>query len=54
MYGRTALISSVVSKARDQVKAHYHLKGEAEKVAEDVHWLLEKAHFIFGKLNIKV
>lgn len=54
MYGRTALLSSIISKARERVKAHYGFKGEPTKIEADIKWLLEKAHFIFGGLNIEV
>ncbi|PPQ92334.1 hypothetical protein CVT25_008516 [Psilocybe cyanescens] len=54
MYGRAALISNIITKARERVKAHYNLSGDPNTISEDVKWLLEKAHFIYGNLNIKV
>jgi len=54
MYGRTQLIGNIISKAREKVKGHYGLKGDAEKISSDVKWLLEKAHFVFGDLNVEV
>ncbi|PPQ90782.1 hypothetical protein CVT25_010107 [Psilocybe cyanescens] len=53
MYGCATLISDIITKAREHVKAHYNLSGDLHTISEDIKWLLEKAHFNYGDLNIK-
>lgn len=54
MYGRVALLGSIISRARDVVESFYRLKGTPAEIAADVHWLLEKSRFIFGGVDVKV
>ena len=54
LYGRTGLISSIISKAREKVRAYYALAGEPEAVKRDVVWLLTKSHFAYGGINLRV
>lgn len=54
MYGRSALISSVITKARDRVRGFYGLSGTSEKVREDVEWLLTDSKFMYGDINVEV
>ncbi|KAF8894374.1 hypothetical protein CPB84DRAFT_1848505 [Gymnopilus junonius] len=53
MYGRTGLISSIISKARDKVRAFYCLGGEPEAIKKDVEWLIKDSHFVYGSINLK-
>lgn len=54
MYGRTALISNIISKARERVKSHFSLSGDTEKVRKEIEWLLTDAHFMYGEINLVV
>ncbi|PPQ86381.1 hypothetical protein CVT26_006286, partial [Gymnopilus dilepis] len=53
LYGRTGLISSIISKAREKVRAYYGLSGDPDLVKRDVEWLLKSSHFVFGNINLK-
>jgi Domain of unknown function (DUF6532) len=54
MYGRSALISSVISKARERVRGFYGLNGTSDKTREDVEWLLTDSKFMYGDINLEV
>ena len=54
MYGRSALISSVIAKAHDRVQGFYGLSRTSEKVREDVVWLLTDSKFMYGDINVEV
>jgi hypothetical protein len=54
MYGRSALISSVISKARERVRGFYGLNGTADKIRGDVEWLLTDSKFMYGGVNLEV
>lgn len=54
MYGRTALISGVITKARDRVKAHYCLTGTLNQVRDRVEWLLKDSVFVYGGIEAGV
>jgi len=55
MYGRTALISNLVTKARDRVRGFYGLnKANAKKTKDDVEWLLIDSRFMYGNVNLQV
>lgn len=54
MYGRTALLSSIITKARDRVRIFYTLTGTHQQVREDVEWLLTGANFTYGGVDVKV
>ena len=47
-------MSSIISKARDYVRAYYGLSGEPDLVREDVAWLLAKSHFAYGGVDVRV
>jgi hypothetical protein len=47
-------MSSIISKARDKVRAYYGLSGEPGLVREDVGWLLAKSHFAYGGIDLRV
>ncbi|PPQ97260.1 hypothetical protein CVT26_000652 [Gymnopilus dilepis] len=53
LYGRTGLISSIISKARDKVRAFYGLSGDPDVVKKDVEWLLKDSHFVYGGIDLK-
>ncbi|PPQ83758.1 hypothetical protein CVT26_005421 [Gymnopilus dilepis] len=53
LYGRTGLVSSIISKAREKVRAYYGLSGDPECVKKDVEWLLKSSHFVYGDINLK-
>ncbi|PPR06462.1 hypothetical protein CVT26_006458 [Gymnopilus dilepis] len=53
LYGRTGLISSIISKARDKVRSFYGLAGDPDAVKKDVEWLLKDSHFLYGGINLK-
>ena len=54
MYGRSALISNVITKARERVRGFYSLSGASDKVREDVEWLLTDSRFMYGDINVEV
>jgi len=49
-----ALISSVITKARDKIKSFYGFSENVAEVKQAVEWLIEDSHFIFGSVDIKV
>lgn len=55
MYGRTALISNLVTKARNRVRGFYGLnKSNAKKTRDDIEWLLTESRFMFGGIDLQV
>jgi len=54
MYGRSALISNLITKARDRVRGFYGINGTSDKIKEDVEWLLTDSKFMYGDINIEV
>ena len=53
-YGKGALLNSIILKAHQRVLGHYGLTGTVDKIKVKVNWLLEKSHFLYGDLDIKV
>ncbi|KAF8883758.1 hypothetical protein CPB84DRAFT_1789745 [Gymnopilus junonius] len=53
MYGHTGLISSIISKAREKVRAYYGLSGDPEAIRRDVEWLLKDSHFVYRGICLK-
>ncbi|KAF9475807.1 hypothetical protein BDN70DRAFT_935557 [Pholiota conissans] len=51
MYGRTALISNIITKARSRVKGFFGFKGD--KVKDDIEWLLKDSKFMYGGVNVE-
>jgi hypothetical protein len=49
-----ALISNVITKARDKIKSFYGFSENVAEVKQAVEWLIEDSHFIFGSVDIKV
>jgi hypothetical protein len=54
MYGRSALLSSVIGKARERVRGFYGLSGTADKIREHVEWLLTDSRFMYGDVSVEV
>jgi Domain of unknown function (DUF6532) len=54
MYGRSALLSSVIGKARERVRGFYGLSGASDKIREDVEWLLTESRFMYGDISLEV
>jgi hypothetical protein len=54
MYGRTALLSGIISKARERVRAFYGLSGSHQQVRENVEWLLAESKFLYGEVDLSV
>jgi Domain of unknown function (DUF6532) len=54
MYGRSALISSLITKARERVRGFYGLSGTSDKIREDVEWLLRDSKFMYADINLEV
>src|SRR5271156_150610 len=54
MYGRTQLISTPVTKARDKVRGFYRLVGTPDKVRGHVQWLLAQSRFMFDEVDVEV
>jgi hypothetical protein len=48
-----ALISNMITKARDKVKAFYGFANDQGKVKTAVEWLMEDGHFVFGTVDIE-
>ena len=53
-YGKGALLNAIILKARQRVLGHYGLNGTVEEIKINVNWLLEKSHFLYGDLDLKV
>lgn len=53
MYGRTALISNLITKARDRVRGFYSLK-KSNATKDDVDWLLSESRFMYGGIDLQV
>ena len=54
MYGRSALISSIISKARERIREFYGISGTSDKIRDDVEWLLMDSKFMYGDINVEV
>jgi Domain of unknown function (DUF6532) len=54
MYGRSALISNVINKARERVRGFYGISGTSDKIREDVEWLLTDSKFMYCDIKIEV
>ena len=54
MYGRSALISNVITKARERVRGFYGLSGTVDKIREDVEWLLTDSKFMYADIDLEV
>jgi Domain of unknown function (DUF6532) len=54
MYGRSAFISNVISKARERVRGFYGLNGTSDKIRDDVEWLLSESRFMYGAIDVEV
>lgn len=54
MYWRSALIRSVISKARERVRGLNGLNGSSDKIRGDVEWLLTDSKFMYGDINLEV
>lgn len=54
MYRRSALISSVITRACERVSGFYGLSRTPDKIREDVEWLLTDSKFMYGDINVKV
>lgn len=54
MYGRNAIINSIISKARVKVEGHYQLSGGLQKIKGDVEWLIKDAAFMYGGIKLQV
>ena len=51
MYGRSALISNIITRARERVRG---LNGTSDKIRADVEWLLAESRFMYGDIVIEV
>jgi hypothetical protein len=54
MYGRSALMSSIITKARERIRGFYGLSGTSDKIRGDVEWLLTDSKFMYGDINLEV
>ena len=54
MYGRTQFISTLITKAQEKVCRFYHLMGAADKVRDDVKWLLTQSRFMDDDIDLEV
>ena len=54
MYGRNAIMNSIISKARGKVEGHYQLSGGLEKIKKGVAWLISDAAFMYGDIKLEV
>jgi hypothetical protein len=54
LYGRNALISNIITKAREKVKSFYNFGNDVSKVKHSVEWLIQDVRFMFGKVDIEV
>jgi len=53
MYGRTALISNLITKARDHVRGFYSLK-KSDATKGNIDWLLSESRFMYGGIDLQV
>lgn len=50
-----ALVSSIISKAREKIKAFYGLTSNNQReIKSVVEWLILEGHFIFGLVDADV
>ena len=54
MYGRSALISSIISKARERIRGFYGISRTSDKIRDVVEWLLMDSKFMYGDINVEV
>ena len=54
LYGRTGILSNVITKAREKVRGFYGLNGKVEIVRDGVEWLLKESHFMYGDVDFQV
>jgi Domain of unknown function (DUF6532) len=54
MYGRSALISNIINKARERVRGFYGISGTSDKIREDIEWLLTDSKFMYGDISLEV
>ena len=54
MYGRNAIMNSIITKARVKVEGHYQLSGSLQKIKDNVEWLLTDAVFMYGGIQLQV
>jgi len=45
------MYNGIVGKARNRIAGHYRLNGN---ISEQVQWLLERSHFLYGDIDIEV
>ena len=50
-FARSRMYNSIVGKAQSRITSHYQLKGN---IAEEVQWLIERSHFIYGEVAAEV
>ncbi|KIM35960.1 hypothetical protein M413DRAFT_32094 [Hebeloma cylindrosporum] len=53
MYGRNAIMNSIVSKARTKVEGYYQLSGGPQKIKDDVEWLIQDGAFMYGDIELQ-
>ena len=54
MYRRSALISNIITRARERVRGLNGLNGTSDKIRADVEWLLAESRFMYGDIVIEV
>ncbi|KAF9552138.1 hypothetical protein CPC08DRAFT_768538 [Agrocybe pediades] len=52
-YGRSQIMTTIITRARAKVVGHYTLTGKSSNIISKVDWLLDKAHFIYGDIDLQ-
>ena len=53
-YARNNFLSFVISAARARVRDAYSLGRKPSDMQKNIEWLLEKSHFMYGEVDVKV
>jgi hypothetical protein len=46
------MYNGIIGKARNRIAGHYRLSGG--NISEQIQWLLEQSHFLYGEVDIEV
>jgi len=45
------MYNGIIGKARNRIAGHYRFKDD---ISEQIQWLLEQSHFLYGDIDIEV
>jgi hypothetical protein len=47
------MYNGIIGKARNRIAGHYRL-GAGSNISDQIQWLLEQSHFLYGEVDIEV